>query len=200
MTTNEFNRLQTLLPEELLSKVKIISATKDKKKPIYTSKLTDNTYTIEIDSSDWKRLDIDSRNLLFWHEVARIQQYSVGSYNWESAVFGIGLCMSAMEVTSQHIWLLSVYLLLTLVAGWQLYQNRLGESYMRIVTQGDRGAMLLAQQFGYSLQEAYASLHGAIEMLLKRSPQSSIAKQYKTRLQVLEIWASDRRKEDPILQ
>jgi hypothetical protein len=58
---------------------------------------------------------------------------------------------------------------------------------LRSVTQADRGAILLAQKLGYSLPEAYRSLYGAIEMLLRRSPQGWLAKQYQTRLQVLEL-------------
>ncbi|WP_146131607.1 hypothetical protein [Merismopedia glauca] len=68
---------------------------------------------------------------------------------------------------------------------------------MRTISQADRGAILLTQQFGYSLPKAYRSLHGAITVLLMRSRnhrltsplQGLLAKQHQTRLQVLEISA-----------
>jgi hypothetical protein len=57
-----------------------------------------------------------------------------------------------------------------------------------------RGAILLAQQFGYSQPKAYRSLYRAIKMLLARSPQGWLAKLDRRRLQVLEISAIENRK------
>jgi hypothetical protein len=151
-------------------------------------------YTIKIDLITWQELELDYRNLLFWYEVARIQQHSVKSFRWEAIVFAAGLGMSLLEVTSQHVLLLGVYLLLTTVAGWQLYHHNRGGDYLRSITQADRGAILLAQQFGYSQPKAYRSLYRAIRMLLAQSPQGWLAKQYQTRLQVLEISAIENRK------
>jgi hypothetical protein len=191
----ELQRLQNLLPNDLLDRVTISSSIERQSILICTKKVKDRSYSIEIDDNDWQKIDLDYRNLLFWHEIARIQQHSIKSYRWESIVFTAGLGMSILEVTSQQVFLLSLYLLLTLVAGWQLYQNNRGESYLRMVTQADKQAIVLARQFGYSLPQAYRSLHGAIKILMQRSPQSLPDKQYQTRLQVLEINAIEQRKQ-----
>ncbi|MEY2856420.1 MAG: hypothetical protein RLZZ74_729 [Cyanobacteriota bacterium] len=184
---NELNRLETLLPDNLLTQIAIASSAEHRPRLILTKKLAKKRHQIEIDLNAWQEIDLDYRNLLFWYEVARIQQHSVPSDRWQLIVFTAGLGMSTLEITSHHVLLLAVYLLLTVIAGWQLYQNNRGESYLRAATQADQGAILLAQQFGYSLPRAYRSLRGAISMLLKRSPKKFLAAQYQTRRQVLEI-------------
>jgi hypothetical protein len=184
---NELNRLETLIPDNLLTQIAIASSAEQRPRLILTKKLAKKRHQIEIDLNAWQEIDLDYRNLLFWYEVARIQQHSVPSDRWQLIVFTAGLGMSTLEITSHHVLLLAVYLLLTVIAGWQLYQNNRGESYLRAATQADQGAILLAQQFGYSLPRAYRSLRGAINMLLKRSPKKFLAAQYQTRRQVLEI-------------
>jgi hypothetical protein len=184
---NELNRLETLLPDNLLTQIAIASSAEHRPRLILTKKLAKKRHQIEIDLNAWQEIDLDYRNLLFWYEVARIQQHSVPSDRWQLIVFTAGLGMSTLEITSHHVLLLAVYLLLTVIAGWQLYQNNRGESYLRAATQADQGAILFAQQFGYSLPRAYRSLRGAINMLLKRSPKGFLAAQYQTRRQVLEI-------------
>jgi hypothetical protein len=171
----------------LLGQIAIASSAEHRPRLILTKKLAKKRHQIEIDLNAWQEIDLDYRNLLFWYEVARIQQHSVPSDRWQLIVFTAGLGMSTLEITSHHVLLLAVYLLLTVIAGWQLYQNNRGESYLRAATQADQGAILLAQQFGYSLPRAYRSLRGAISMLLKRSPKGFLAAQYQTRRQVLEI-------------
>jgi hypothetical protein len=200
---DELKRLETLLPNDLLSQVAITkcrrsliaSFTTNQLTLIRTKRLAQKRHQIEIDFNAWQEIDLDYRNLLFWHEVARIQQHSVRSDRWQLSVLAAGLGMSILEVTSQQVVLLSIYLLLTAIALWQLYQNNRGESYLRSATQADQGAILLAQQFGYSLPRAYRNLRGAIKMLLRRSHQGLLAKQYQTRLQVLEISAIKQREE-----
>jgi Protein of unknown function (DUF3318) len=184
---NELKRLETLIPDNLLAQIAIASSTEHRPKLIFTKKLAKKRHQIEIDFNAWQEIDIDYRNLLFWHEVARIQQHSVRSDRWQLVVFTAALGMSTLEVTSHQVLLLAIYLLLAVIAGWQLYQNNRGESYLRAATQADQGAIILAQQFGYSLPKAYRSLRGAITMLLKRSPQGFLTTQYQTRRQALEI-------------
>jgi hypothetical protein len=184
---NELKRLKTLLPNDLLGQIAIASSAKHRPKLIFTKKLAKKLHQIEIDLNAWQAIDLDYRNLLFWHEIARIRHRSVASDRWQLIVFIAGLCMFVLEINSHQVLLLAIYLLLTVIAGWQLYQNNRGESYLRAATQADQGAMLLAQQFGYSSSRAYRSLRGAISMLIKRSPKGFLAAQSQTRLQVLEI-------------
>jgi len=46
---------------------------------------------IQIDLVKWDQLAMDQRNLLFWHEVARIQNDTIPKDGWEMAALAIGL-------------------------------------------------------------------------------------------------------------
>jgi hypothetical protein len=186
--SSEIERLKSLLPN-LLTRVSIAVSTETRPSLICTKNTDKDRFAIQIDLIAWEQIEPDYRNLLFWHEVARIQQHSVRSQRWETIVFASGLAMSVLEVVSQNVLLLSVYLLLAGIAGWQLYQSNRGESHLREATRADRGAILLATEFGYSLPKAYRSLHRALKILSAHSPNSYLAKDYQTRLQVLEISA-----------
>ncbi|PSB00578.1 DUF3318 domain-containing protein [Merismopedia glauca] len=109
----ELKRLEKLLPNDLLPLVAIAiqqrtsaSSTDSRLTLIRTKRLDRKSYRIEIDGNSWQEIDLDYRNLLFWHEVARIQQHSIASYPWELIVFAAGLGMSMIEVTSQQVLLL----------------------------------------------------------------------------------------------
>jgi hypothetical protein len=187
-TSNEIERLKNLLPNELKSCVSIAIVKDSRSHLIRTKKTEKNRCTIQIDS---KCLEIksDYRNLLFWHEVARIQKHSVRGDRWEKIILTAGLSMSVLEIFSQNVLLLAIYLLLAGIAGWQLYQSNLGESHFKQATQADRSAIILATEFGYSFPKAYNSLHQALKILLAQAPKGHLLKEYQTRLQVLEISA-----------
>jgi Protein of unknown function (DUF3318) len=184
--SNEIERLKKLLPNDLLSRVSIAISTETQASLMLTKKLDRDRFVIQLDPN-YLKIETDYRNLLFWHEVARIQQHSVRFDRWEKIIFTAGLSMSMLEIFSQNVLLLAIYLLLTAIAGWQLYQSNRGENYFKQGTKADRGAILLATEFGYSLPKAYSSLHKALKISSAQAPKSHLLKEYQTRLQVLEI-------------
>ena len=147
---------------------------------------------MQIDLMRWQELNSDQRDLLFWHEVARIQNRTV-ALQWERTVLIIGLLISLTELLSQNLLSLSVSLAVALLAGYQLYQRNQGERSLREATLADQSALNLAVQFGYSLSQAYSSLHNALKTLSSQTSQKSLWRKYQVRLQVLEICAEKKR-------
>lgn len=187
---NELERLKSLLSKELEYLVIINKAKEVKPALIKTQKVTQNKYVIQIDLIRWQELNLDQRNLLFWYEVALIQNKAIASTNWERLVLSIGLGSSLMEVVAQNVILLSAYLFITGLVAYQLYQQHWGEKSLKKLTQADQGAIALAIQFGYSLPKAYFSLQSALRTLIQQTPNKSIKARYATRLQVLQICES----------
>jgi hypothetical protein len=190
----ERHRLENLLPTDWNEKISICSSSGkkswlgDRTQPlITTNKMADRSFSIAINFRWWQQLDEDVRNLLWWHELARIQRHSVVD-DRTAVIIGIaGLSMATGQLISQDIVMLAIGSIVAGLAGFQLYQSRRGEQYLRHLTQADRGAIALAEQFGYSPTAAYENLHSALKMLTAKVTSGQLAKVYRTRLQVLEI-------------
>lgn len=184
---SEFERLERLLPEQFKFKVIIIMTKEVKPALIKSRKIEQDKYAIQIDLIRWQKLSLDQRDLLFWHEVAQIQNQVISQTHWERLVLGIGLGASLREVVSQNVVMLSDYLLVVGVVAYHLYQHHWGERSLRKSTAADQGAITLANQFGYALSEAYLSLQAALRTLMQQTPHKSIQASYAARLQVLQI-------------
>lgn len=184
---NELDRLKSLLPNKLEYLVIITKAKEVKPALIKTKKVEKNRCAIQIDLIRWQELNLDQQNLLFWYEVALIQNQAIASTNWERLVLSIGLGSSLLEVVAQNVILLSAYLLVTGLVAYQLYQQHWGEKSLKKLTQADQGAIALAIQFGYPLPKAYLSLQSALQTLIQQTPDKLIKARYATRLQVLQI-------------
>lgn len=130
---------------------------------------------------------MDQRNLLFWYEVALIQNQAIAPTNWEWLVLSIGLGSSLFEVVAQNVLLLSAYLLVAGLVAYQLYQHHWGEKSLKKLTNTDQDAITLATEFGYTLPKAYLSLQSALKTLIQQTPEKLIQARYATRLQVLQI-------------
>lgn len=193
----EFQRLQSLLPVELQPEVAIVRAKKAKPALISTKKVNTRRFTIQIDLTWWQELNSQQRDLLFWHEVARIQNRTV-VIQWERTVLIVGLLASLTELVSENLLSLSVSLAVALLAGYQVYQRSQGERSLREATLADQKALNLAVQFGYSLSQAYNSLHDALQTLSNQTSQKSLWRKYRVRLQVLEICAERKRSHQAI--
>jgi hypothetical protein len=187
----ETSRLKNLLPIGWVNKISILDIADIKNrwgKPsiITTNKKTDNAFLIVIDFRRWQYFDEDARNLLWWHELALIQQHSIKSYR-QTIITGItGLALATSQILSQDVVMLSIGLTIAGMSIFQLYQNRRGERYIRQITQADQGAIAIAKQFGYSTTAASGILHAAFKILAAQSTGQA-AKVYCTRLQVLDI-------------
>ncbi len=87
---SEIQRLKTLLPDELKSQVAIVRTVEVNPLLIRTEKVGKNRSAIQIDLIQWQELNVDQRNLLFWHEVARVQNQTVSRFPWETVVLVSG--------------------------------------------------------------------------------------------------------------
>lgn len=186
---HELWRLSNLLPDDLRSQVVIVQSHKVSPSLITTEKVDKNQFSIQIDLIPWQQLNVDQRDLLFWHEAARIKNKTIKKFLWEMPVIGVGLSISLMEVMSQNLFSLSVALFATGFASYQLYQRNRGERSLREATAADHQAIALALQFGYSVEQAYRGLQDVLILLAKQTPKKSRWKKYQVRLRVLELLA-----------
>ena len=88
---SELRRLKGLLPPELQSWVTVEGTTEVNPPLIRCEEIGKDQVEIQIDLVKWDTLAMDQRNLLFWHEVARIQNDTIPKDGWEMAALAIGL-------------------------------------------------------------------------------------------------------------
>jgi Protein of unknown function (DUF3318) len=165
---SELRRLKSLLPPELQSWVLIEVATAVNP-PLITCE--------EIGRE---------RNLLFWHEVGRVQADSIPRDGWEMAALAIGLGGAVGELWVQDGLLLVLAMGLSGVAGWRLFQKNNGEKASLEDIEADERAIQLATRFGYSLPNAYKSLGSALKMLVEDTPKKNLRRRYELRLSALK--------------
>ena len=190
----ELRRLKGLLPSELQSWVSIEGTTEVNPPLIRTEEIGKDQVEIQIDLVKWDQLAIDQRNLLFWHEVARIQNDSIPKDGWEMAALAIGLGGAVGELWVQDVLLLLIAMVLCGVSGYRLYQKNNGEKQLKQVLAADEKAIGLATRFGYSLPNAYKSLGSALKALIDQTPSKRQRGKYERRLQALKRSANKAKK------
>ncbi|MBW4522988.1 MAG: DUF3318 domain-containing protein [Scytolyngbya sp. HA4215-MV1] len=183
---SELRRLKGLLPPELQSWVTVETTTAVNPPLITSEEIGKDQVEIQIDLAKWDALATDQRNLLFWHEVARIQNDTIPRDGWEMAALAIGLGGAVGELWVQDGLLLLLALALSGVAGWRLYQKNNGERTLKEATEADEKAIALATRFGYSLPNAYKSLGSALKVLIDQNPKKRQRSKYEARLQSLK--------------
>jgi len=154
---SELRRLKTLLPPELQSWVSIEVATAVNPTLITSEEIGRDEVEVQIDMPKWDQLAIDQRNLLFWHEVGRVQADTIPRDGWEMAALAIGLGGAVGELWVQDGLLLILAAGLSGFAGWRLYNKNNGEKVTREAIEADERAISLATRFGYTLPNAYKS-------------------------------------------
>lgn len=182
---NELRRLKTLLPPELQSWVMIEASTEVNPPLIRTEELGKDEIEIQIDLAKWENLAIDQRNLMFWHEVARVQNDTIPREGWEMAALAIGLGGAVGELWVQDGLLLLLALGLCGISGYRLWQKNNGEKNLKEAIEADEKAIIIATRFGYSMKNAYQSLGSAFKTLIEQTPNRSQRKKYEERLQAL---------------
>jgi hypothetical protein len=180
---SELRRLKTLLPPELQSWVMVEGTTEVNPPLLRTEEIGRDEVEIQIDLVKWEQLALDQRNLLFWHEVARIQNDTIPKDGWEMAALAIGLGGAVGELWVQDGLLLLLALTLCGVSGWRLYQKNNGEKTFKAAT-------ALATRFGYTLPNAYKSLGSALKTLIELTPSRRQRSKYEARLSALKRSAS----------
>lgn len=182
----ELRRLKGLLPPELQSWVTVEGTTEVNPPLIRCEEISKDQVEIQIDLVKWDALAMDQRNLLFWHEVARIQNDTIPKDGWEMAALAIGLGGAVGELWVQDGLLLVLALALCGVSGWRLYQKNNGEKQIRELIAADEKAIALATRFGYSLPNAYKSLGSALKTMIDTTPSKRQRTRYETRLSALK--------------
>jgi hypothetical protein len=187
---NELRRLKTLLPPELQSWVIVEGSTEVNPQLIRSEEIGKDEIEIQIDLAKWDNLAIDQRNLLFWHEVARIQNDTIPKEGWEMAALAIGLGGAVGELWVQDGLLLLLAMSLCGISGYRLWQKNNSEKTITEAIEADQKAIALATRFGYSLPNAYKSLGSALKTLIEMTPSRRKRKKYEERLQSLRRSAS----------
>jgi hypothetical protein len=188
---SELRRLRTLLPPELQSWVTVESSTAVNPPLITSEDLGGDQVEIQVDLVKWEKFAKDQRNLLLWHEVARIQNDTIPRDGWEMAALAIGLGGAVGELWVQDGFLLLLAVSLCGFSGWRLYQKNNSQRLVSEATDADEKAIALATRFGYSLPNAYKSLGSALKTLIGMTPSKRDRKKYEARLQALKASATE---------
>jgi Protein of unknown function (DUF3318) len=183
----EIARLKLMIPDRLQDFVEIELLSTAKTSLIATHKIDRCCCQIQLDSYRWQSLDIDLRNMLFWHEIAKIQNGSVQSDRGIYIAITAGLSIAALDLFAQNIGLLTTSLLVAGLSSFRLYQRHIGEHSLQQLTTADRDAIELAVQFGYDRDIACDLLKAAIQTTISRSPNRLSRDRSATRLQVLSL-------------
>lgn len=182
---NELRRLKTLLPPELQSWVIVEGSTEVNPPLIRCEELGKDEIEIQIDLPKWDNFAIDQRNLLFWHEVAKIQNDTIPREGWEMAALAIGLGGAVGELWVQDGLLLFLALTLCGISSYRLWQKNNNEKTVVEAIEADEKAIALATRFGYTLPNAYKSLGSALKTIIEQTPSRRNRKKYEERLQAL---------------
>jgi Protein of unknown function (DUF3318) len=187
---SELRRLKTLLPPELQSWVTVEGTTEVNPPLVRCEEIGRDEVEIQIDLARWENLAIDQRNLLFWHEVARIQNDTIPREGWEMAALAIGLGGAVGELWVQDGLLLLLAMGLCGISGYRLWQKNNGDRTLKEALEADEKAIAIATRFGYTLPNAYKSLGSAFKTLIEQTPNRRQKKRYEARLQSLRRSAS----------
>ena len=192
---SELQRLKSLLPPENESWVFIEAAAAIDPPLITLEEIGRDEVEIQIDLDEWDNFAIDHRNLLFWHEVGKIQNDTIPRDGWEMAALAIGLGGAIGELWVQDGLLLLLALGLSGFAGYRLYTKNNSEKRLQDAVLADERAIDLACRFGYSIPNAYKSLGGALKELIEKTRKKKKRTFFEDRLEALRRSAERARSE-----
>ena len=192
---SELQRLKSLLPPENESWVFVEAAAAIDPPLITLEEIGRDEVEIQIDLDQWDNFAIDHRNLLFWHEVGKIQNDAIPRDGWEMAALAIGLGGAIGELWVQDGLLLLLALGLSSFAGYRLYIKNNSEKKLQDAIYADDRAIDLACRFGYSIPNAYKSLGGALKELIEKTRKKKKRSFYEDRLDALRKSAEKARSE-----
>jgi len=192
---SELQRLKSLLPPENESWVFVEAAAAIDPPLITLEEIGREEVEIQIDLDEWDNFAIDHRNLLFWHEVGKIQNDTIPRDGWEMAALAIGLGGAIGELWVQDGLLLLLALGLSSFAGYRLYLKNNSEKKLQDAIYADERAIDLACRFGYSIPNAYKSLGGALKELIDKTRKKKKRSFFEDRLDALRKSAEKARSE-----
>jgi len=192
---SELQRLKNLLPPENESWVFVEAAAAIDPPLITLEEIGRDEVEIQIDLDEWDNFAIDHRNLLFWHEVGKIQNDTIPRDGWEMAALAIGLGGAIGELWVQDGLLLLLALGLSSFAGYRLYLKNNSEKKLQDAIFADERAIDIACRFGYSIPNAYKSLGGALKELIDKTRKKKKRSFFEDRLDALRKSAEKARSE-----
>ena len=192
---SELQRLKSLLPPENESWVFVEAAAAIDPPLITHEEIGSDEVEIQVDLEEWDNYAIDHRNLLFWHEVGKIQNDAIPRDGWEMAALAIGLGGAIGELWVQDGLLLLLALGLSSFAGYRLYIKNNSEKKLQDAIFADERAIDLACRFGYSIPNAYKSLGGALKELIEKTRKKKKRSIFEDRLEALRKSAEKARSE-----
>jgi len=192
---SELQRLKSLLPPENESWVFVEAAAAIDPPLITLEEIGRDEVEIQINLDEWDNFAIDHRNLLFWHEVGKIQNDAIPRDGWEMAALAIGLGGAIGELWVQDGLLLLLALGLSSFAGYRLYLKNNSEKKLQDAIYADERAIDLACRFGYSIPNAYKSLGGALKELIDKTRKKKKRSFFEDRLDALRKSAEKARSE-----
>ena len=192
---SELQRLKRLMPPENQSWVFVEAAAAIDPPLITLEEIGRDEVEIQINLEEWDNFAIDHRNLLFWHEVGKIQNDSIPRDGWEMAALAIGLGGAIGELWVQDGLLLLLALGLSSFAGYRLYLKNNSEKKLQDAIYADERAIDLACRFGYSIPNAYKSLGGALKDLIDKTRKKKKRIFFEDRLDALRKSAEKARSE-----
>ena len=192
---SELQRLKNLLPPENQSWVFVEAAAAIDPPLITLEEIGRDEVEIQVDLDEWDNFAIDHRNLLFWHEVGKIQNDAIPRDGWEMAALAIGLGGAIGELWVQDGLLLLLALGLSSFAGYRLYLKNNSEKKLQDAIYADERAIDLACRFGYSIPNAYKSLGGALKEIIDNTRKKKKRSFFEDRLEALRKSAERARAE-----
>ena len=192
---SELQRLKSLLPPENESSVFVEADAAIDPQLITLEEIGRDEVEIQIDLDEWDNFAIDHRNLLFWHEVGKIQNDAIPRDGWEMAALAIGLGGAIGELWVQDGLLLLLALGLSSFAGYRLNLKNNSEKKLQDAIFADERAIDLACRFGYSIPNAYKSLGGALKELIEKTRKKKKRSFFEDRLDALRKSAEKARSE-----
>ena len=192
---SELQRLKSLLPPENESWVFIEAAAAIDPPLITLEEIGRDEVEIQINLDEWDNFAIDHINLLFWHEIGKIQNDAIPRDGWEMAALAIGLGGAIGELWVQDGLLLLLALGLSSFAGYRLYLKNNSEKKLQDAIFADERAIDLACRFGYSIPNAYKSLGGALKELIEKTRKKKKRSFFEDRLDALRKSAEKARSE-----
>ena len=192
---SELQRLKGLLPPEMQSWVFVEAAAAADPPLVSLEEIGRDEVEIQVDLEKWDALALDHRNLLFWHEVGRIQNDAIPRDGWEMAALAIGLGGAIGELRVQDGLLLVLAMGLSGFAGYRLYLKNNSEKRLQDAIAADERAINLATRFGYTLPNAYKSLGGALKERIEQTRKKRQRSFFEDRLEALRKSAGRARAE-----
>ena len=192
---SELQRLKGLLPPEMQSWVFVEAAAAADPPLVSLEEIGRDEVELQVDLEKWDALALDHRNLLFWHEVGRLQNDAIPRDGWEMAALAIGLGGAIGELWVQDGLLLVLAMGLSGFAGYSLYLKNNSEKRLQDAIAADERAINLATRFGYTLPNAYKSLGGALKERIEQTRKKRQRSFFEDRLEALRKSAGRARAE-----